>query len=440
MKAMPYLLSSLLNSQNNAVCINTIFELIQPKDIGTEYGALYAMMRDCWHRHKLIEPVALHIEIMAKYPEQKHYDKLINQLHELWDLVNSDVFWQHYLSLALAEVKLYKLKVIGSQINDSEYNPNQIDTCLTEIKADIAIIIDKYKMTPHRDIDVISSEYLSAIDRAASGEVINKISTGLYYEKYIKGFRKGDFIILAGRPKMGKSAVANTIVAKALLSGKRVMYINNEMDEQQVINRLIANIYDFEMDDLQEPERMSEYCLSQLMDATEHFRKLPLDLYCFTMKMPQDIEMEALRLKDAGSPVDFIVIDYLQLFRSNKHAPDMRVDTANLSWEIKMLAADLGVPVLALAQVNRKCEDRPNKRPVASDLKESGALEQDATAVMFIYRDEVYHDKTNDINIAEINVAINRNGRIGMDKYYVDFDHMKIGNLDTRSNDVETSY
>jgi len=89
---------------------------------------------------------------------------------------------------------------------------------------------------------------------------------------------------------------------------------------------------------------------------------------------------------------------------------------------------------LALAQVNRKCEERPNKRPLPADLRESGSLEQDATAVMFIYRDEVYHENTSEPGIAEINVAINRNGKTGVDKYYIDFDHMRIANLEMRGD------
>jgi replicative DNA helicase len=98
-----------------------------------------------------------------------------------------------------------------------------------------------------------------------------------------------------------------------------------------------------------------------------------------------------------------------------------------------MLASDLKVPILALSQVNRKCEERKDKRPVPSDLRESGNLEQDATAVMFVYRDEEYNDNTKEPGIAEINVAINRNGTKGIQKYYMDFPHMRLSNLDNRS-------
>jgi len=245
--------------------------------------------------------------------------------------------------------------------------------------------------------------------------------------------RAGDYVILAGRPKMGKSAFANTIIAKAIQDGKRAMVVNQEMDETAVVNRLMANLYNIEIGLLSEPETMSEYQAKQVMECVECFRNLPLELYCFDLKTPLEIETEAKRLSDAGRPVDFIVLDYLQLFRTGEKHKSLYEEISNLSWQIKMLAANLRVPVLALSQVNRKCEERPNKRPLPADLRESGSLEQDATAVMFIYRDEAYHENTQEPGIAEINVAINRNGKTGMDKYFVDFDHMRISNLELRS-------
>jgi len=433
MIAIPYLISSVMCAENDPVVINTVFDMVKPSDVGSEYGAIYAMMMDCWKRYKLIEPAGLHIEILAKYPDPKHYKKLVEQLLELWDLVTSSAFWQHYLKLSLAEIKIAKLKTVGNVIDSNVMSAKDIDEILSTTKCDIANIMDKYNMIESRGLRDITSSYLTSMDKQITGIKENKIITGLYYENYIKGFRSGDFIILAGRPKMGKSAFANSIIAKCLQEGKRIMLVNNEMDEQSIINRLMGALYEFNVSTLQEPEKMSEYQVRQLMEKSEEFADLPLHLYCFTMKTPSDIETEAIRLKEAGTPVDFIVADYLQLFRTGDKHKSLYEEISNLSWQFKMLAANLGVPVLALSQVNRKCEERPNKRPLPSDLRESGSLEQDATAVMFIYRDEVYHEKTAEPNIAEIHVAVNRNGRTGTDKYYVDFDHMRISNLTTRS-------
>ena len=433
MKSIPYLLSSLLAAENDAVIINTIFDLITPQDIGKEYGALYSCMIETWKRHNLIEPIALHIEITAKYTSDSHRTKLIKQLNDIWGLVCQPNFWKHYLSLALAEIKLNKLKVLGSGLADNEQSPKQVDDLLLTCKSEINLIESKYNLKQERGLTAITSDYVSCMDKQMSGGYADRIKTGLYYEKYITGFRPGDFVILAGRPKMGKSALANSIIAKVLQTGKRVMLINNEMDETSVINRLVANLYGIDIAMLSEPERMTEYQATQVLDVMECFRNLPLELYCFDMKTPLEIETEAKRLADSGRKVDFIVADYLQLFRTGEKHKSLYEEVSSLSWQFKMLAANLKVPVLALSQVNRKCEERPNKRPLPADLRESGSLEQDATAVMFIYRDEVYNENTQEPGIAEINVAINRNGKTGMDKYFVDFDHMRISNLELRS-------
>lgn len=435
MLSIPYLISSLLVAEDNAVAINTIFEMIKPHDIGREYGALYSMIIESWKRHKLIEPVAIHTEIMAKYPESKHHTKLIEQLHELWGLVSNDRYWQHYLNLSLLEIKVAKLKAKGEQICQSSLSTKDIDKFLNEAKTDISHIIERFQMMQKRDIAAITDEYVSAMDAAISGDDTGIIRTGLYYENKIKGFRPGDYIILAGRPKMGKSAVANSIIVSALLSGKRVMVVNNEMDELQVVNRLISCLYDISFELLQNPKDMTEAQISHLMSVSDEFRKLKLHLYCFQFKTPSEIETEAKRLSDAGTPIEFLVIDYIQLFKPNEKKQSRYDEITSLSWEIKMLAADLRIPVLALAQVNRKCEERPNKRPLPADLRESGSLEQDATAVIFIYRDEVYHENTTEPGIAELNVAINRNGKTGVDKYYINFDHMEIGNLELRGKE-----
>jgi len=432
MKSIPYLISSLLCAESDPVIINTVFELLTPQDIGKTHGALYSLLLDCWTRHKVLEPVAIHIEILSRYPDEQHRNNLIAQLHELWGLVCQPILWHHYLKLALWEVKIMKLKEVGSKLNTTN-DPKTVDDSLGEILVNINSIIQKYRLAQHETLDSITDEYLQYIDDAITNQKQNIIKTGYYYESKVNGFRPGDYIILAGRPKMGKSAVANAIVARALKAGKRVMLINNEMDKVQVENRLYACLYDLMMDSLQNPSSMTDYQIKQLMGCTEEFRKLPLHLYCFRFKNPAQIETEARRLSALGTPIDLLVIDHLGLFMPNQKTTGTYEKVSVLSWEVKMLAADLNVPVLALAQLSRKCEDRPNKRPTASDLRDSGSLEQDASAVMLIYRDEYYNPNTTEKGVCEINVAVNRNGKTGVDKYRIDLDRMSLYDLDTRS-------
>jgi replicative DNA helicase len=234
---------------------------------------------------------------------------------------------------------------------------------------------------------------------------------------------------------MGKSAFANALIVKALAQGKRVMLVNNEMDENSCISRLISNIGGVSCAALQEPEKMTEQQISSVMNASDVLRSYKLNLYCMRFKTPQEILTEAARLNEIGQPIDWLVIDYLQLLQaSDKERRKSRYDEVSyISWELKMAANDLKIPVLALSQLNRQLEQRSNKRPIPADLRESGSLEQDATAVMFIYRDEVYNPDSDDVGIAEINVSINSNGKSGVSLLAMDFDRMDIHNIDRYS-------
>ena len=433
MKSIPYLISTLINSQNNEKVINIIFSLIKSDDIPSAYQALYKILEICWRKYNLIEPVSIFMEIENKYEKEADKKKLMKQFYELWDLVVSDAFWEHYLSLSLTEIKINKAKIVGYELSDLT-NPININTMLIESKRMIEDIMNQYTMDNGRSLENIINEYINSIDQKISGNDKDTITTGLSFEKHINGFHPGDFIILAGRPKMGKSAIANTIAVNALKRGKRVMLVNNEMDEKSIVNRLIANLYNIDINILQNPKRMDKDNLKYLIRSVDDFkRNYPLELYSMNIKTPGQLFIEFNKLADRDSRPDFIIMDYLQLFRVEGKFNSRYDMVSELSWQVKMLASDLKVPILALSQVNRKCEERKDKRPVPSDLRESGNLEQDATAVMFVYRDEEYNDNTKEPGIAEINVAINRNGTKGIQKYYMDFPHMRLSNLDNRN-------
>jgi len=433
MKSIPYLISTLINSQNNEKVINIIFSLVKSDDIPVSYQSLYKIIEICWRKYNLIEPVSIFMEIENKYEKESDKKKLMKQFYKLWDLVLSDSFWEHYLSLSLAEIKINKAKIVGSALSDLP-NPININTMLIESKRMIEDIMNQYTMDSGRSLEDIINDYIDGIDQKISGNDKDTITTGLSFEKHINGFHPGDFIILAGRPKMGKSAIANTIAVNALKRGKRVMLVNNEMDEQSIVNRLIANLYNIDINILQNPKRMDKDNLKYLIRSVDDFRQnYPLELYSMNIKTPGQLFIEFNKLADRDRRPDFIIMDYLQLFRVEGKFNSRYDMVSELSWQVKMLASDLKVPILALSQVNRKCEERKDKRPVPSDLRESGNLEQDATAVMFVYRDEEYNDNTKEPGIAEINVAINRNGTKGTQKYYMDFPHMRLSNLDHRN-------
>lgn len=358
MKSIPYLISTLINSQNNEKVINIIFSLIKSDDIPSAYQSLYKIIEICWRKYNLIEPVSIFMEIENKYEKEADKKKLMKQFYELWDLVVSDAFWEHYLSLSLTEIKINKAKIVGYELSDLT-NPININTMLIESKRMIEDIMNQYTMDSGRSLEDIINEYINSIDQKISGNDKDTITTGLSFEKHINGFHPGDFIILAGRPKMGKSAIANTIAVNALKRGKRVMLVNNEMDEQSIVNRLIANLYNIDINILQNPKRMDKDNLKYLIRSVDDFRQnYPLELYSMNIKTPGQLFIEFNKLADRDRRPDFIIMDYLQLFRVEGKFNSRYDMVSELSWQVKMLASDLKVPILALSQVNRKCEER----------------------------------------------------------------------------------
>ena len=129
MKSIPYLISTLINSQNNEKVINIIFSLVKSDDIPSAYQALYKILEICWRKYNLIEPVSIFMEIENKYEKESDKKKLMKQFYEFWDLVVSDAFWEHYLSLSLTEIKINKAKIVGYELSDltnpiNKYNAN----------------------------------------------------------------------------------------------------------------------------------------------------------------------------------------------------------------------------------------------------------------------------------------------------------------------------
>lgn len=429
-RAVEYLLSSVIASESDSVPINTIFDLVSVEDMVPEYRALYSILRTAWAKYRVIEPVALAGQISAAYSDEKNRNAVLRQFNGLWGLCVTNALWEHYLKLTLVDIKCSKVERLGKSVSVGD--PKGIDEVIESIRHQINEISSRYTVRKTRDLGTICNEYLANMDNIIQNGTPDTIRTGFDYEHYIKGFRPGDYIILAGRPKMGKSAVANALIVKALQQGKRVMVVNNEMDETSCVNRLISNIGGVNCEALQEPDKMTDQQVADAMQAAEVLQSYKLNLYCMRFKTAQEILTESKRLAEIGQPIDWLVIDYLQLLQaSDKERRKSRYDEVSyISWELKMLANDMKVPVLALSQLNRQLEQRTNKRPIPADLKDSGSLEQDATAVMFIYRDEIYDPNSDDIGIAELNVSINRNGKAGVSYIALDFDYMDIHNID----------
>lgn len=233
-------------------------------------------------------------------------------------------------------------------------------------------------------------------------------------DKMTSGFQPSDLIIVAARPSMGKTTFAmNLCENAALMSDKPVLVFSLEMPSEQLIMRLLSSLGRIEQNKIRTGQLDDEDWgrLSSTMGLLLEKGKLYID--DASALTPTELRSRARRVARDSGGLSMIMIDYLQLMRVPSLSENRTLEIAEISRSLKALAKELQVPVIALSQLNRGLEQRSDKRPVNSDLRESGSIEQDADLIMFIYRDEVYHDDSPDKGIAEIIIGKQRNGPIG---------------------------
>ena len=230
-------------------------------------------------------------------------------------------------------------------------------------------------------------------------------------DRMTNGLQPSDLIIVAARPSMGKTSFALNVARRAAMQSKKpVVVFTLEMSAAQLAMRLLCCEARVDSHKLQQGN-LDEHDWDNLAAAAANLSEISV----FIDETP---ELSTLALKAIARRIQsehglgMIVVDYLQLMRSTRHRESREQEIAEISRGLKAVAKELDVPVLACAQLNRALENRPNKRPMLADLRESGTIEQEADLVMFIYRDEVYNPETEDMGIAEIHIAKHRNGPI----------------------------
>lgn len=230
-------------------------------------------------------------------------------------------------------------------------------------------------------------------------------------DKVLGGFMPQDFIILAARPSMGKTAVALNLALNFSLKAKaRTAFFNLEMGKEQIIERAVSSITEIPMNKIKEGNLDGEQWTS-IAEASCHIATSKLKIFdkIFTLR---GIKAECKRMKLQGG-LDIVFIDYLQLINSEEKHENRTQDISKISRSLKLMAKELDITIISLSQLSRAPEARSDHRPLLSDLRESGAIEQDADIVMFLYRDEYYNSDTERPNTIECIIAKNRNGEVG---------------------------
>jgi replicative DNA helicase len=227
----------------------------------------------------------------------------------------------------------------------------------------------------------------------------------------------GDLVIVAGRPSMGKTAFAlNMGEHVALTLKKAVLVFSMEMGATQLALRLIGSVGRLDQHKLR-TGRLANEDWERLTMALGRLNEAPMHIDETPALTAMEVRSRSRRmLRQYHGELGMIIVDYLQLMQATSEGENRATELSEISRSLKALAKELRAPVIALSQLNRSLEQRPNKRPQMSDLRESGALEQDADVILFIYRDEVYNPDTQDKGVAEIIIAKQRNGPIGVER------------------------
>jgi len=264
------------------------------------------------------------------------------------------------------------------------------------------------------------SEMMVKVDLIRRGEMQLGLRSSLDFEKHLSGFEKGKLYIVAARPAMGKSAFALELTKRVAQQGSAVGFMSLEMGHESLALRLLTSIAEIDGKDLRSGN-FSDEQYDKVVEYCEQLSNLPIYFDDNSYVTAESLRIKAMAMK-RNHNIEMLVIDYLQLMTGTNDSRER--DIAEVSRMCKVISKELDIPVVALAQLNRGVEMRDNKRPRLSDLRESGAIEQDADAVMFLYRPEYYgierYDEDQEIlgestkNICEVIIGKNRDGETGI--------------------------
>lgn len=253
------------------------------------------------------------------------------------------------------------------------------------------------------------------LERATKGDVDRGLQTGFPdLDARLGGLHKANLVIVAGRPAMGKTALATQMAAHAAAEGAKTLLFSLEMSQSEVTQRLLSTSSRVDLNNIRYG-RMGNADWAKAYSAAQRLHPLAFAISTKADLTILQLRSLARRWKAQNGGLDLVLVDYLQLMSGEDARENREREVAKISRGLKALAMELQIPIVALAQLSRACESRENKRPRLSDLRESGGIEQDADAVLFVYRDDYYDPNSSDQGVAEIILAKNRNGQSGGD-------------------------
>ncbi len=410
----------------------TVSEMLTADDFyQKQYGIIFESMVELYNENKPIDLVTLQDKLNEKDLPPEYSG--VEFIRELVIAVPTSANVKHYAQIVKEKAVLRKLiKITESIANECYLSKDSLETILEQTEKQIFNIVQSRGTSDYVDIKDVVLQSLESIEVVAKNKgSVTGVSTGFIDLDYkTSGMQPSDFILIAARPSMGKTAfVLNLAEHMAVKQKVTTAIFSLEMSKDQLVKRMLAmnsrvdsqlirtgNLKDDDWVKLIEGAR--EIGESKLiLDDTPSISIAELRSKCRKYKLEHNLGI--------------IMIDYLQLMSGGgKKSESRQQEISDISRSLKALARELNVPVIALSQLSRAVEQRPDKRPLLSDLRESGAIEQDADVVMFVYRDDYYNKDSEDKGVAEIIIGKQRNGPTGTVKLKWQAELTRFANLE----------
>ena len=397
-----------------------------------QYGIVFESMVELYNEAKPVDLVTLQDRL-----KEKDVPPEVSSLEFVRDLITAvptSANIKYYANIVSEKSILRRLIRLNEDIANTCYaGKENLESILEDTEKRVFELVQRRNTEDFVPIRKIVMNAMERIERAShnSGNVTGVATGFVDLDFKTAGMQPSDLILIAARPSMGKTAfVLNIAEYVAFKQNRSVAVFSLEMSKEQLVNRLFSMESRVDSQHLR-TGKLSDEEWEQLIESAGVIGKSKL-----IIDDTPGISISELRSKcrkyKLEHKLEMIIIDYLQLMSGNAHTDSRQQEISDISRSLKALARELNVPVIALSQLSRAVEQRPDHRPMLSDLRESGAIEQDADVVMFIYRDDYYNKDTEKKGIAEIIIAKQRNGPIGTVELVWLPDFTKFGNLQKR--------
>lgn len=400
--------------------INSIADLLVPEDFYLPaHAAIFRAYLSLFTRNAPIDMVTVAEELRASGDLENAGGTVY--LIQLSQAVVSGANASYYAGLVRAKALQRKLIDACAEVIGKCFDASQpIDSLLDESEQAIFSVASR---NASADItygkQLISKVFENLSLMATNKELVTGVTTGFErLDRLTSGLQRSDLIIIAARPSMGKTAFALCLALNAAIGKKvPVAIFSLEMSKEQLAHRMLSIRSKVDLSKLRRPGSLTDDDWRDLYGAADAISGSPIFIDDTPSLSTMELRARARRLK-AEHGLGLIVVDYLQLMRSSRRTDSRELEISDISRSLKALAKELDIPVVALAQLNRKVEERTDKRPILADLRESGAIEQDADVIMFVYREDVYKVKNPadrpQEGVAEIIIGKQRNGPVGV--------------------------